>query len=78
MMDLEELKEQLEDMSEKELFRYLRKLICQSIDKLDHPTSETNEILDMVYCECQIRGKERLYDKTFESLSSNPTICDVA
>lgn len=77
-MDLEELKEQLEGLSEKELFRYLRKLICKSIAELDHPAADTNAIMDMVYSECQIRGKERLYDKTFESVTKHPEICEVA
>ncbi len=76
-MDLEALKEELEGLSEKELFRYLRKLICKSLAELEHPKEETNEVLDMVYSECQMRGKERLYDKTFESVSKNPEICDI-
>lgn len=75
-MDLEALKEELEGLSEKELFRYLRKLICKSLAELEHPKVETNEVLDMVYSECQTRGKERLYDKTFESVSKNPEICE--
>jgi len=77
MTDLEELKEELENMSEKDLFRYLRKLICKSFAEQDQPTSDTNAVLDIVYSECYLRGKERLYDKTFESLSNNPAICDV-
>lgn len=76
-MDLEELKEQLEGLTEKELFRYLRKLICRSISEVEAPSADTNAILDMVYSECQMRGKERLYDKTFESVSKNPEICEV-
>lgn len=77
-MDLEALKEELEGLSEKDLFRYLRKLICKSLTQNEHPTEETNEVLDMVYSECQMRGKERLYDKTFESVSKNPDICEVS
>jgi len=75
-MDIEALKEELENLSEKELFRYLRKLICKSIAE-EHPSDETNDVLDMVYLECQIRGKERLYDQTFESVSKHPEVCDV-
>lgn len=77
-MDLEELKVQLEGLTEKELFRYLRKLICESLATDDHAETETNAILDMVYSECQERGKERLYDKTFESVSKHPELCDVS
>jgi hypothetical protein len=77
-MNLEQVKEQLEAMSDKELFRYLRQLICQSLDELDHPSLETNEIMDMVFSECQIRGKERLYDKTYEAVTKNPDLCRVA
>jgi len=75
-MDLEALKEELEGLSEKDLFRYLRKLICKMLSESQSPIEDTNEILDMVYSECQIRGKERLYDKTFESVSNNPDICE--
>jgi len=75
-MDLEALKEELEGLSEKELFRYLRKLICKSLAEIESPDEHTTEILDMVYSECQMRGKERLYDKTFESVSKNPEICE--
>ena len=76
-MDLEELKEQLEGLTEKDLFRYLRKLICKSMSETESPSIDTNAILDMVYSECQDRGKERLYDKTFESVSKHPEICEV-
>ena len=75
-MDLEELKVKLEGLPEKELFRYLRELICKSLAEGDH--GETDAILDMVYFECQERGKERLYDKTFESVSKHPEICDIS
>ena len=74
-MDLEKLKESLENLSDKELFRHLRLLICQSLDQLDHPSPEINATLDIVFSECQRRGKERLYDKTFETISTHPEMC---
>ena len=77
-MNLEQVKEQLEAMSDKELFRYLRRLICQSLQELDHPAPEANEVMDMVFSECQSRGKERLYDKTYEAVTKNPALCQVA
>ena len=76
-MNLDELKEKLEHMPDKELFRFLRKSICESISGLHNPDSDTNAALDVVYSECQRRGKERLYDKIFETISADPNTCQV-
>lgn len=77
-MTLEQLKEEVEQMSEKDLFRFLKKSICRSLVEADDTTSDANETLDIVYSECQRRGKERLYDKTFETVSKNPEACAAA
>ncbi len=77
-MTLEELKESVEQMSEKDLFRFLKKSICRSLTEVNDAASDANETLDIVYSECQRRGKERLYDKTFETVSKNPETCIAA
>ncbi len=74
-MTLEQLKESLESMSDKDLFRFLKKSICRSLAEVDDEHSDANETLDIVYSECQRRGKERLYDKTYETVSKNPESC---
>jgi MFS superfamily sulfate permease-like transporter len=74
-MTLEQLKEQLESLSDKELFRFLKKSICRSLAEVDDVNSDAAETLDIVYSECQRRGKERLYDKTYETVSKNPDTC---
>lgn len=77
-MTLEQLKESLELMSDKDLFRFLKKSICRSIAEVSNTHSDANETLDMVYSECARRGKERLYDKTYETVSKNPEACAAA
>lgn len=77
-MTLEQLKESLEQMSDKDLFRFLKKSICRSIAEVSDTLSDANETLDMVYSECARRGKERLYDKTYETVSKHPEACAVA
>lgn len=77
VMDLDTLKEQLENMSDQELFRYLRKSICRSFAHLQEHDDELSAELDIVYSECQRRGKERLYDKIYESISNDPATCGV-
>ena len=77
-MTLEQLKETVEQMSEKDLFRFLKKSICRSLAEVSDATSDANDTLDIVYFECQRRGKERLYDKTLEAVSNNPDVCVAA
>ena len=77
-MTLEQLKEAVEQMSEKDLFRFLKKSICRSLSEVSDTASDANETLDIVYSECQRRGKERLYDKTLETMSKNPEACEAA
>lgn len=77
-MKLEQLKEAVEQMSEKDLFRFLKQSICRSLLEANDTVSDANETLDIVYSECQRRGKERLYDKTFETVSKNPEACMAA
>ena len=77
-MTLEQLKESVEQMSEKDLFRFLKRSICRSLAEVADTASDANETLDIVYSECQRRGKERLYDKTLEAVSKNPEACIAA
>ncbi len=74
-MDLEALKEQLEQMTDQELFRFLRKAICKSFIDIQHHHEDLSDELDVVFSECQRRGKERLYDKIYESISNDPNLC---
>jgi hypothetical protein len=65
-MNASEFQEFLGGLSEKELLRYAREYTRRCIAESDDPRSETHWMLDLVFGECVLRGKEWLYDKARE------------
>jgi hypothetical protein len=76
-MKLEKLEEALCRMSDKALIRYVKRLVCVSISGKLGAANEAKEALDMVYVECSRRGKERLYDSVYASVSQHPERCEL-
>ncbi len=74
-MEIDALKELLEQMSDQDLFRFLRRSICKSFIDIEHHHNDLSDELDVVFSECQRRGKERLYDKIYESICNDPNLC---
>lgn len=78
-MNLVELQQTLEEMSERELSRFVKRCICHSFTgESIFPEIDTGVALDMVHSECIRRGIEKLYDMAQESVTKNPGVCDAA
>ena len=78
-MNLAELQQSLEEMSEQELSRFVKRCICQILNGVTKIKDvDANVALDMVYSECARRGNEKLYDMAHDAVSRNPGICDAA
>ncbi len=65
-MNASEFQEFLEGMSDRDLLRYAREYTRRSIAESDDPRSEIHSMLDLVFGECLLRGREWLYDKARE------------
>ena len=76
-MKLEKLEEALCRMSDKALIRFVKRLVCKSLGGVAGTAIEAREALDMVYVECSRRGKERLYDSVYASVSQHPERCEL-
>ena len=76
-MNSNELREQLETLKESELIKQIQRYVCQSLADADDPAAESHVMLDLIYVECLNRGKERLYDKVYESVCREPQVCEV-
>ena len=76
-MNLEEFRETLETLKDSELIKYVQKYVCLSLADAGDPSAHSHTLLDLVYAECVSRGKERLYDKAYESVCRRPTVCKV-
>jgi hypothetical protein len=76
-MNLEEFRETLEMLKDSELIKYVQKYVCLSLADADDPSANSHTLLDLVYAECVGRGKERLYDKAYESVCRRPTVCKI-
>lgn len=76
-MTSDELREQLETLKDSELVRHIQKYVCLSLAEADNPAAESHAMLDLIYVECLNRGKERLYDKVYESVCREPQVCEV-
>ena len=78
-MTIAELQQALEDMSEQELSRFIKRCLCQvmcgaaKIHDID-----ANIARDMAYVECSRRDNERLYDMACDQVNKNPDICNAA
>ena len=78
-MTIAELQQALEDMSEQELSRFIKRCLCYAMfgqNKI-HDV-DANIARDMAYVECARRDNERLYDMACEMVNKNPNICDAA
>ena len=76
-MNLEEFRETLETLKDSELIKYVQKYVCLSLADTGKPSANSHTLLDLVYVECMRRGKERLYDKAYESVCRHPDVCKV-
>lgn len=76
-MRIERLEHALHNMSEKALLRFVRRSVCQVLAGAAEKTEEGREVLDLVYIECQRRGKEKLYDTVYSTVSRHPDRCDL-
>lgn len=76
-MNIEELREVLENLKDGELIRHVQKYVCLSLAEANDPTALSHTLLDLVYAECTRRGKERLYDKAYESVCRQPQVCKI-
>jgi len=76
-MNSDEFREHLETLKDSELVRQIQKYVCQSLADGDDPGAQSHIMLDLIYVECLNRGKERLYDKVYESVCRQPQLCEV-
>ena len=76
-MNLEEFRETLETLKDSELIKYVQKYVCLSLADASDPAANSHTLLDLVYAECTRRGKERMYDKAYESVCRQPKVCKV-
>ena len=76
-MNLEEFRETLETLKDSELIKYVQKYVCLSMADASDTLANSHTLLDLVYVECIRRGKERLYDKAYESVCRQPQVCKV-
>lgn len=76
-MKIDRLEHALPRMSEKALLRFVRRTVCQALMGAGRQADEGRELLDLVYVECSRRGKEKLYDTVYASISQHPERCDL-
>lgn len=76
-MKVDKLERALSRMPEKALLRFVKRCVCKTLLGVDNAAGEARVALDMVYVECSRRGKERLYDTAYASVSRNPECCDL-
>lgn len=76
-MNSDEFREKLETLKDSELIRQIQRYVCWSLADADNPGAESHVMLDLIYVECLNRGKERLYDKVYESVCRQPQVCEV-
>ena len=65
----------LENLKERELFHYVQRYVCLSLENRSNPNEGSHIMLDLIYAECTRRGKERLYDQAYESVCREPGVC---
>lgn len=74
---LDKLERALSRMTDKALLRFVKRCACKALLGVDNTVIEAREALDMVYVECSRRGKERLYDSVYASVSQHPERCNL-
>jgi hypothetical protein len=67
-MNASGFQELLEGLPDRELLRYARDYTRRCIAESDDPTAEAHWMLDLIFGECILRGKEWLYDKAREQV----------
>ncbi|NOX76338.1 MAG: hypothetical protein GXP17_06940 [Gammaproteobacteria bacterium] len=77
MLRVERLEPALDRMSNKALIKFAKRCVCKTLFGVGNAASEAREALDMVFMECSRRGKERLYDSAYASVSHHPERCDI-
>lgn len=76
-MNSDEFREMLESLGNSDLIRHIQKYVCLSLAEVNNAAAQSHILLDLVYAECVRRGKERLYDKVYESVCRKPQLCEV-
>lgn len=76
-MKIEKLERALSHMSDKALVHFVKRCVCKAVVVSDYNDSEARQALDMVFVECSRRGKERLYDTAYATVSLHPERCDI-
>jgi hypothetical protein len=74
---IEKLERALRHMSNKALIKFVKRCVCRTLAGADDMNGESREALDMVYVECSRRGKERLYDTAYATVTHHPERCDL-
>lgn len=77
MVRIDKLERALVRMSDKALIRFMKRCACKALIGVGNGDNEVRSALDMVYVECSRRGKERLYDAAYATVSSHPERCDI-
>ncbi len=76
-MKIEKLERALHHMSNKALMKFVKRCVCRTLPGVNDVNGESREALDMVYVECSRRGKERLYDTAYATVTHHPERCDI-
>jgi len=74
---IEKLERALHHMSNKALMKFVKRCVCRTLPGVNDVNGESREALDMVYVECSRRGKERLYDTAYATVTHHPERCDI-
>lgn len=78
-VNLDNLADALERMSEQMLNRFTRRCICQSVHDVEAGVAiDVSCALDVIYTEYARRGLEKHYDMVMEVVAKNPELCDAA
>ena len=78
-INLNDLADELEMMTEQALVRFTKRCMCQTIHASGPGVGlDADQALDVVYIEYSRRGIEKHYDIAAESVAKNPDWCDAA
>lgn len=77
MLRIDKLEPALHSMPDKALMRFVKRCVCNALAGFGPAAGEARQALDLVYLECSRRGKERLYDSAYASVSAHPERCSI-
>lgn len=77
MIKIDKLETALSHMTDKALIHLIKRCICRTMQCVGAAANEEHLALDMVYVECSRRGKERLYDTVYATVSTHPERCNI-